>query len=74
MGADADGGKKKGEREKAVCSFVAVRDELPDDYRAVINDDDKIHRTVQNEAVQRHKRTAGRKYVKIRKEKRIQKR
>ena len=53
---------------------MAVRDELPDDYRAVINDDDKIHRTVQNEAVQRHKRTAGRKYVKIRKEKRIQKR
>jgi len=40
------GEKKKGEREEAVCSFVAVRDELPDDYRAVINDDDKIHRTV----------------------------
>jgi len=38
--------ERKREREEAVCSFVAVRDELPDDYRAVINDDDKIHRTV----------------------------
>jgi hypothetical protein len=46
LGADADGRKERKRERGRKQSFVAVRDELPDDYRAVINDDDKIHRTV----------------------------